>query len=92
VLKDLEQIEEVSEQISLWANEFGNKEVTAELVRLYIKEQVSSEAAPGQRRKNTHRPEKSVAAKWEVFNERHRKLSFGRGRDIARCCWDMHDA
>ena len=45
-LKDLEQIEEVSEQIAEWADEAGNKEVTAELVRLYIKEQASSQAAP----------------------------------------------
>jgi hypothetical protein len=51
VLKDLEQIEEVSEQIAIWAKEFGNKEVTAGLVRLCTKAQASSEAAPGQRRK-----------------------------------------
>src|SRR6476659_4707870 len=45
-LKDLEQIEEVSEQIAEWADEAGKKQVTAELVRLYIKEQASSQAAP----------------------------------------------
>jgi hypothetical protein len=43
-LKDLKQIEEVSEQIAESANEAGNKELTAELVRIYIKEQALSEA------------------------------------------------
>jgi hypothetical protein len=44
-LKDLEQIEDVGEQIAESANEAGNKEITAELVRIYIKEQALSEAA-----------------------------------------------
>jgi hypothetical protein len=45
-LKDLEQIEDVAEQIAESASEAGNQEITAELVRVYIKEQALSEAAP----------------------------------------------
>jgi hypothetical protein len=45
-LKDLEQVEDVAEQIAESASEAGNKEITAELVRIYIREQACSEAAP----------------------------------------------
>jgi hypothetical protein len=49
--KDLEQIEEMAEQIAESANEAGNKEITAELVRIYVKEQASSDCSQGKTEK-----------------------------------------